>query len=110
MENITWIKTAAVSDFPENTGMAVLVEGKQIAVFNFTKLNKWFAMLNRCPHKGEQCLARGILGDLNGVPKVACPFHKKMFNLETGESLSGEPWKVKTYPVKIEDGLVFIGV
>jgi len=53
-------------------------------------------------------LARGLIGDENGVPKVACPQHKKAFALDSGECLSGEPFKVRTFPVKVEAGSVYL--
>ena len=30
-------------------------------------------------------LARGLIGDQQGVPKVACPLHKKNFSLTDGD-------------------------
>lgn len=105
-----WIATAAVEEFPQNGGAAVLVNGEQIAVFNFTDEGRWFATQNQCPHKGEMAISRGLTGDSEGHPKVACPFHKKTFSLEDGKCLTDEGYQLKTYPVKVEDGLVFIGM
>ena len=53
-------------------------------------------------------LARGLLGDQKGTPKVACPQHKKTFSLKSGECLSGDPLKIRTFPVRIEDGFVLV--
>ena len=47
-------------------------------------------------------LGRGILGDAAGTPKVACPLHKKTFSLETGQSLQGEEYHIRTFPVRID--------
>ena len=56
-------------------------------------------------------LARGMIGDQAGEPKVACPFHKKTFSLCTGKNLNGEEgYELQVYPVKIEDGYVYLGV
>jgi nitrite reductase (NADH) small subunit len=104
-----WIKAAAVEEFPVNGGAAVLINGEQIAIFNFTNEGRWFATQNRCPHKGEMALARGITGDSEGHPKVACPFHKNTFSLEDGTCLTNEEYRLKTYPVKVEEGFVYIG-
>ena len=82
---------------------------KQIAVFNFQRKNKWYACQNVCPHKMEMVLSRGMLGDDKGIPKVACPMHKKTFSLESGENLNGNLSAIATYPVKIEDNFVYIG-
>jgi nitrite reductase (NADH) small subunit len=54
-------------------------------------------------------LSRGMLGDDNGIPKVACPMHKKTFSLESGENINGDLSAISTYPVKIEDNFVYIG-
>lgn len=107
---VKWIKTTAVRDFPQNGGAAVLINGIQIAVFNFTNEDRWYATQNQCPHKGEMAISRGLTGDSNGHPKVACPFHKKTFSLEDGSCLTDESYHLKTYPVKVEDGFVFIGM
>ena len=36
-----------------------------------------------------------------GVPKVACPMHKKTFSLVDGKCLTGESYCVSTFPVKV---------
>ncbi len=105
-----WVEAAPVGAFPENGGAAVLIEGQQIAVFNFTDKEYWFATQNQCPHKGEMAISRGLTGDSQGHPKVACPFHKKTFSLQDGKCLTDEGYQLKTYPVKVENGLVFIGI
>ena len=114
METITttikWIKTAAVKEFPTNGGAAVLVNDIQIAVFNFTDEDRWYAVQNRCPHKGEMAISRGLTGDSEGHPKVACPFHKKTFSLEDGHCLTDEQYHLKIFPVKVEEGDVYIGI
>ncbi|GAA4230825.1 nitrite reductase small subunit NirD [Postechiella marina] len=104
-----WFKAASVNDFPKDGGACVKYKGKQIAVFNFTRLNKWYACQNLCPHKIEMVLSRGMIGDDKGVPKVACPLHKKTFSLETGENLNSDLDAIATYPVKINEGYVYIG-
>ena len=105
-----WFKAAEVSAFPENGGACVKYQDQQIAVFNFTRRNEWYACQNMCPHKQQMILARGLVGDQCGEPKVACPFHKKTFSLITGENLNGECYEIQTYPVKVEDGFVYIGI
>ncbi len=104
-----WFKAGAIRDFFENGGACVKYKGKQIAVFNFTRTNTWYACQNVCPHKIEMVLSRGMIGDDKGIPKVACPMHKKTFSLETGENLNGDLEAIATYPVKIEKENVYIG-
>ncbi|RCS26128.1 nitrite reductase (NAD(P)H) small subunit [Polaribacter sp. WD7] len=104
-----WFKAASVKDFPKDGGACVKYKEKQIAVFNFARLNKWYACQNVCPHKMEMVLSRGMIGDDKGMPKVACPLHKKTFSLENGENLNGDLEAIATYPVKIEGENVYIG-
>ena len=104
-----WFKAASIKDFPINGGACVKYKNKQIAVFNFARLDKWYACQNVCPHKMEMVLSRGMIGDEKGTPKVACPLHKKTFSLEDGINLTGDDLKIATYPVKIKDGNVYIG-
>jgi nitrite reductase (NADH) small subunit len=109
-EKVKWHKAAKIEDVPENGGTCVKLEDKQIAIFNFKKRGEWYATQNQCPHKMQMILSRGMIGSKEGEPKVACPFHKKNFSLKTGECLSGEDYSIKTYPIKVEDGYVFIGI
>jgi nitrite reductase (NADH) small subunit len=104
-----WFKAASTDDFPENGGACVKYKDKQIAVFNFTREKKWYACQNLCPHKMEMVLSRGMIGDDGGIPKVACPLHKKTFSLENGENLNGELKSIAVYPVQIKDGFVYLG-
>ncbi len=105
----SWFKVGKVSDFPENSGACIKYKSKQIAVFNFTRTSKWYACQNLCPHKIEMVLSLGMIGDKDGVAKVACPMHKKNFSLEDGTNLGGEDLKIAVYPIKIENGNVYIG-
>ena len=78
-------------------------------MYNFSRTGKWYATQNLCPHKMEMVLSLGMIGDKSGIPKVACPMHKKNFSLEDGSNLAGEDLKIATYPVKIKGENVYIG-
>lgn len=109
-ENVThWFKAAPVTRFPNNGGACVKYGDKQIAVFNFSREGNWYACQNLCPHKMEMVLSRGMIGDENMEPKVACPLHKNTFSLKTGKHLNGTLSEIATYPVKVENGFVYIG-
>ena len=104
-----WVKVAKVTDFPENGGACVLHEGLQIAIYNFSRRGEWYACQNLCPHKKQMALSRGMIGSDGDEPKVACPFHKKTFSLRSGKNLNGSECDIATYPVKVEDGDVYLG-
>ena len=66
-------------------------------MFNFAPHRDWDACQNMCPHKRDMVLARGLIGDQKGTPKVACPRHKKTFLLIEGHNLGGEEYNIKIY-------------
>jgi nitrite reductase (NADH) small subunit len=104
-----WFKAAPMHAFPENGGACVKYKDLQVAVFNFSRRSEWYACQNLCPHKMQMVLSRGIIGSVEGEPKVACPFHKKAFSLKTGVCLNAEECSISVYPVKVEEGFVYIG-
>lgn len=104
-----WFKAGNIKDFPSNRGGCIKYKNKQIAIFNFERRNEWYACQNACPHKMEMVLSRGMTGSADGVPKIACPMHKKTFSLVDGSNLNGDDYKIATYPVKIEGDEVFVG-
>lgn len=104
-----WEYASDADIFPDNGGLCFKFGNLQIAVFNFTRRNEWFATQNLCPHKQQMILSRGMIGSDGDEPKVACPFHKKTFSLNTGKNLNGNECDIATYPVKIEDHKVYVG-
>jgi nitrite reductase (NADH) small subunit len=110
--DIQWKVACYVDDIPENGGGCVKLGDEQIAIFNFSRRGEWFATQNLCPHKQQMALSRGMIGSTGDdcEPKVACPFHKKTFSLLTGECLSGDEYQIKTYPVRVVEGKVYIGM
>jgi NAD(P)H-dependent nitrite reductase large subunit/NAD(P)H-dependent nitrite reductase small subunit len=105
---LRWVQVGFADDFPIDGGATVKYGKSQIAVFNFASRGDWYASQNMCPHKKAFVLSRGIVGSAGETPKIACPLHKKTFSLETGESLQGEEYRIKTFRVKVENGRVYV--
>ena len=63
-----------------------------------------YALDNACPHQGYG-LAQG---DLNGQ-LLTCQWHNWKFRVDDGECVLGEE-DVRTYPVSVEDGQVFVDI
>lgn len=105
----SWVQVGKTSDFLANVGTPILYGDSQLAVFNNEKRGEWYCTQNMCPHKQAFVLSQGIMGDASGVPKVACPLHKKTFSLESGEQLGGDDdLNILTFPVKLEGDKVFV--
>jgi NAD(P)H-dependent nitrite reductase small subunit len=103
-----WTPLARAEDVPAEGGIAVRYGNVQLALFNFASRGQFYATQNMCPHRQDMVLARGIIGDQAGTPKVACPLHKKTFALDGGQCLSGDALEIATFPAKVEDGLVYV--
>ncbi|MCL2447518.1 MAG: nitrite reductase large subunit NirB [Polyangiaceae bacterium] len=103
-----WVRVAAAADVPIDGGIAVRYGAAQVAVFHLASRGTWYATQNECPHQGAMILARGIVGDQAGVPKVACPLHKKTFDLSTGACLSEDAPPIATFPVRVDGPDVWV--
>lgn len=64
------------------------------------------ACTQKCPHAG------GILseGFIDALGNIVCPLHRYKFSLQNGRNTSGEGYFLKTFPVKIQNEGVFIGI
>ena len=81
---------------------------EQVAIFRIG--NEVFAISNYDPFSKAYVLSRGIVGDRQGIPKVASPIYKQNFNLITGECLDDDSVSVAVFPVRIVDGQVQVGI
>ncbi|WP_432501450.1 Rieske (2Fe-2S) protein [Kineococcus arenarius] len=74
-----------LEDIPPGEGRAFAVGGEQIAVFR-RRSGKVTAVQAACPHAGGP-LADGQIDER----VVVCPLHLNTFDLDTGESTTGQP-------------------
>ena len=109
---------APVDDIPPGGRKLVEVNGRAVVVFNLG--GEFFALSNRCPHRGGN-LSKGLLTGLvlSGEPGeynytrlgeiIRCPWHNWEFDIRTGKSWC-DPDKVKArrYGVSVEKGAKLI--
>ena len=55
-------------------------------------------------------LARGIVGDRDGRPKIASPIFKQNFDLETGACLDDASVKLPVYAVRVVSGRIQVSL
>ncbi len=103
-----WTPICPVAAIVPDTGVAALVDGEQVAVFRLAG-GEVRAVGNRDPFSGVNVLARGIVGDAGGTPKVASPVYKQSFDLRTGRCLDDASVSVPTWEVRVRDGVVEVG-
>jgi len=97
-----WIEIGQLKNIPKRGARCVKTPHGTVAVFR-TYDDKIFAIDDTCPHKGGP-LSQGIVHD----ESVTCPLHNIVFSLETGLARMPDEGQVKSYPVKNEDGFLFI--
>jgi len=104
-----WRDVCAIDDVVPGTGVAALIDGNQIAIVR-TRDGKVAALSNFDPFSNAFVIARGIVGDRAGVPKIASPIYKQNFSLETGECLDDPSVRLTVYPIRIASGRIQISV
>ena len=99
-----WLEVGCVSDIPPLGSRTVRVSSGDIALFR-AEDDKIFALDNKCPHKGGP-LSDGIV---HGC-RITCPLHNWVMELETGEAIAPDEGRAKIWPVKVENGKIFISL
>ena len=102
---VKWIKACGAEDVDEEDVIRFDHGGRVFAIYRSPD-DRYFATDGLCTHEGIS-LADGLVMD----EIIECPKHNGRFNYQTGEA-KGAPVCVnlRTYPVKVEDGAVFIEV
>ena len=102
-----WITICSLDAIAPNTGVNALVGKEQIAIFRVREAEV-YATGNFDPFSKTFVMSRGLVGDRNGVLKVASPIYKQNFNLKTGECLDDATVTIPVYPARIVDNQVQI--
>ncbi|HMF41945.1 MAG TPA: nitrite reductase small subunit NirD [Polyangia bacterium] len=103
-----WIDVCSVDDITPDTGVAVLIGDLQIAVVRVGEgdAQQVFAVGNYDPFSRAFVIARGIVGDRGGIPKIASPIFKQNFDLRTGQCLDDPNIRIPSYPTRVRDGRI----
>jgi nitrite reductase (NADH) small subunit len=99
-----WSRIGSLNDIPRRGARCVASPRGRIAVFR-TAEDQVFALDDRCPHKGGP-LSQGIVHGAS----VTCPLHNWVISLETGKALDADEGEVRTIPIKVEGGEIFIAL
>jgi len=99
-----FVAVCGTGEVPPGGSRLVHLEGREIALFNVE--GTFYAIENLCPHSGGPL----VEGTLDGT-RIICSWHYATFDLGTGESLDSiSRWDADTFPVKVREGRVCIGV
>ena len=97
-----FVKSGRVDDIPRQGARLVKTQFGCIAVFR-TAEDERFALDDRCPHKGGP-----ISNGIQHGESVTCPLHNWVFDLNSGEAQGADQGKIRTYPVKVEEGQILL--
>ena len=108
---------AKTDELPPGSRKIVTIENREIGVFNIR--GQYFAIRNICPHRtGPLCKGRtrplvtsdGVLdiGYEREDEIIKCPWHQWEFDLKTGNSITDDHLRVRTYPVEVENDHIVI--
>jgi nitrite reductase (NADH) small subunit len=98
-----WLPALKISELAEGAGASLVLDTHKIALFRLG--GKFYAMADSCMHRGGPLGTGHIEGE-----RVTCPWHAWDFEVKTGKCLTMEGASQKTFPVKVEDGMVFVGL
>ena len=103
-----WIDVCRFERLLPNRGVCALVGGQQVAIFRVGAEGELFAISNYDPFSRAFVIARGIVGDRGGIPKIASPIFKQNFDLRTGQCLDDPNVRLPAYPTRVRDGRIAI--
>lgn len=102
MNATPWIDAANEADVPEGDVIGLRVRGEDIALYKVE--GQVFATANTCTH-GQARLCDGFLEG----HEIECPLHQGRFDVRDGRgTCTPITQDVASYPVRIEDGRVFV--
>jgi nitrite reductase (NADH) small subunit len=97
-----WVRITKAENIPPQEGRLVQIGGEDLAIFNLG--DRFVTIENQCPHKGGPLCDGMVSGTV-----VVCPLHGWRFDLNSGAAVrASEPACVKTFPTRIEDGIVLV--
>lgn len=98
----TWLDAGEAQSIPLRGARVVAGPGGDIAVFR-TASGAFFALRDRCPHKGGP-LSQGIVHG----EAVTCPLHNWVIGLADGEAQGADRGCVPKIPLRIEKGRILL--
>ena len=104
MNESQWTDAAPLDDVPADDVIGMIVDGRDIALYNVE--GQIYATDNICTH-GHARLCEGFLEGHD----IECPLHQGKFDVRNGApNCAPVTEAIRSYPVKIEAGRVFLSL
>jgi len=113
-----WISVLKVDELSDGTMKTVNTGGQAILIAKLG--NTYYAVDNRCPHRGGNLSQGKLSGTI-----VTCPLHGSQFDLQDGHVVRWTNWggvavamakviksprPLKKYPMKLENGQIMVEI
>jgi nitrite reductase (NADH) small subunit len=101
-----WITVCKEDDLVPGSGVCVLHNKNQVALFRESESSPVYAVSNYDPFGEANVLSRAIIGSSGDKLVIASPLFKQHFCLATGKCIEDETVSIKTYKVRIDSSQV----
>jgi nitrite reductase (NADH) small subunit len=123
-ETLTKYHVCPEDGIPDRGRVLIRAGNYEIGVFRVH--GSFYAYENRCRHQGGPVCRGDILGrweerlneggEVIGADfsedriDIACPWHGWEYDLTTGRNIADERISLRSFPVEVEDGEIYVGV
>ncbi|MGE8680664.1 MAG: nitrite reductase small subunit NirD [Achromobacter marplatensis] len=106
----SWRPVCMRQDLVAQSGVVVLVDGEQIALFYLPGAEgpDLYAIENRDPKSGANVIGRGLVGHIGGELVVASPLYKQHFRLADGSCVQFPEQRLRTWQARFAGDAVEI--
>jgi nitrite reductase/ring-hydroxylating ferredoxin subunit len=101
---LVYFRAAKADDIAPGSAVQVDIGELSIALFNLD--GEFYATEGYCTHAFASLAEGTVIGE-----QIECPLHFARFSIKTGKVLSEPATEdLKTYPVRVENGEIFVGL
>jgi 3-phenylpropionate/trans-cinnamate dioxygenase ferredoxin subunit len=100
---LNWVNAIGLEQLPVGRGRVIFAAGRVLAVWRVG--GQVHVLEDQCPHAGASLAG----GRLEGCV-VRCPAHGLCFDVRTGRMALESTLSVRSYPVQVEEGRVWVGL
>jgi nitrite reductase/ring-hydroxylating ferredoxin subunit len=111
-------RVASTDEIDDGERLLLEVDGIEVAVFRTN--GEFHAVLNYCVHQSGPLCEGSLAGKMVAEPPeftweyddeprvVTCPWHNWKFDIQTGENIRDDTYKVPTFETVVDDGDVYV--
>lgn len=98
---MSFVRFARIDDIPPGRSRSVRIGLRHIAVFHLE--GRLHAIEDSCGHMKAPLSGGRVRGT-----EVTCARHGWVYDIPTGRRCGKEEGRIRTFPVKVEDGMIYV--